>query len=106
MTAPAIFDFDPPVGTTLPSKSHRIKFKVTDDVLLRRVMIIARFPTKLIEEVVHDGDSFGPMYSNGTNSRSNITGGFQYQTLRDGGWPADPDFKAIAIDAVGNETVF
>lgn len=99
---PVITIVSPAEGSTL-LRTTPIVADVTDNGVLRRVFIYAVFPGQLAWEVVHDGEAFGPTFTGPANTRTSITGGYQFNLLRDGGWPASPELRIIPIDAGGNQ---
>lgn len=74
---------------------------VTDSSLLR-VMLVARFESLGIEEVIHQGDRFSPAYA-GSSSRAAIVNGWRYTLRRGTGWPAAPTIDTYAFDTSGTE---
>jgi hypothetical protein len=69
---------------------------------LRRVVVMAYFPTLKIKEVVWDGDRFSHNYlRNGT--QAGITNGTRLVFLRDAGWPEAPTLKVVGYDKIGTE---
>jgi len=96
----------PPASATTP-----VVFTVvgTAAVALRRAWASAAFPGIVGDEVVHNGDRFGAFYTNGINTRTSITNGYQFTVLRDGGWPVGSfpvaaSFTINAVDTLGNGT--
>lgn len=102
ITKPAVANLSPTPGTTL-QKTQPVSLEVTDVGGLRRVMVVASFPGLDLEEVVHNGTSWGPRYSLAPNARTAITNGYRFTVLRRGGWPAPPTLTAYAVDTAGNE---
>ena len=103
-TPPVVGNFVPELGSNLPA-AQPIRFDVTDDSGdFRRIIVHARFADGL-EEVIHNGDSFRGLYGGGNSGRSLITGGFQYNVFRAGGWPQGGPvaINVFAIDVAGNE---
>lgn len=101
------------IVTTLPpaSSTTPIVFTVAgaSGVGLRRAWASVTFPGIVGDDVIHNSDRFGAHYSNGVNTRTSITNGFQFTILRDGGWPdgAFPlaaSFAISAVDTLGNGT--
>lgn len=102
-TPPVVAVVSPAAGSAITAFTPLV-FSVTDDTgLFRRIIVVADFPYIGIREVVHDGDTFGPTYSEAVNTRSTISGGYQYSVTRDGGWPASPRLIPYAIDREGTE---
>jgi hypothetical protein len=101
-TKPVIQNFSPPPGAQL-QKTQPIFFDVTDTSGLRRVLVVASYPSLGVEEVVHDGTSWGPQYSLAPNYRAPLESGYAFTILRRGGWPAPPTLRTYAIDVAGNE---
>lgn len=79
-----------------------IVFEATDNAGLRRVFVVARFPSLGLEEVVHQGDRFAAKYA-ASSSRVSITNGWRFSIRRAGGWLADPVIEVYAIDTSGLE---
>lgn len=101
-TPPAVGNFQPAPGTPV-SRGTSIAFDVTEDSgNLQRVFVVAFFPTTGATEVIHDGDAFRGFYA-ASSARTMIAGGFRYNVLRTGGWPAAPTIQTFAIDRAGNE---
>jgi hypothetical protein len=89
-----------PVGETEPI----VVRVVSPSAPLRRVFLYALFTSPLRWEVIHAGGlTFGPAYVG--NTRVSITNGFEYNLLRNGGWPSSPKIDAIAISTTGVEGV-
>ncbi len=84
-------------------KNTPIQIDITDLVPFRRVLLKAEYEGVTLWELVHDGATFGPSFTNATNQRSVIEGGYRYYILRDGGWVGQPTITVFAIDAVGEE---
>lgn len=106
-TPPQITNLTPAAGSSLDA-NEPITLDVTDETGFGRVAILASFSDGIggeIVEVVHDGDAFRGNYLGVINLRTNITDGFRFTILRDGGWTAAPTFEFLAVDAGGNEAV-
>jgi hypothetical protein len=81
-----------------------LSFDVTDEEdSFKRIIIVAEFPTSKIKEIVFDGEGFGPMYANGLNQQQSIVNGYNFEILRDGGWPESPTLTPFALDTTGGE---
>ena len=106
---PTIFDYEPTASATLSTSRQHLRFKVTDAVALLRVFVKATLVVNgvSVEEVVHDGDAYGPAYVGNSRTPGTYSGnpGFQYDVLRNGGWPSAVTLKIVAIDTSGNEVV-
>lgn len=81
----------------------------TASVGLRRAFASVAFPGIIGDETIHDSNRFGAYYTNGTNTRTSITNGYQFTILRDGGWPIGSfplasSFAVNAVDTLGNGT--
>lgn len=100
---PVVTVVGPPITTAIVA-STALAFTVTDDVALRRVMVVARLAQLGLEEVVHQGDRFAVLYA-GASTRMPIAGGYSYSVLRNGGWPADVTIDVYSIDTAGNEAL-
>lgn len=103
-TRPTIANISPAAGTTI-SASQPITFDVLDETAIRRTLVLAKFPSRSIFEVVHDGDGFGPLYDASPNTRTAIAGGHRFTILRRGGWPSPPSIIPHVIDTSGNEAL-
>lgn len=104
---PYITNFSPETGSLIYSTSS-ISFDVLDPPeggSFARIMIVANMSATLIQEIVHDGDSFGLMYRGPTNVTSSITYGRSYTILRDGGWTKAPILTPYAIDVSGSQNI-
>ncbi len=100
--APIVGPFSPDSGSNI-TPSTIVSFPVTNKgALFTQITVVAFFADLGISELVHDGVSFGPKYSNPSNIRTTILDGFQYQILRDNGWP---DRLTITVYAVNNSGV-
>lgn len=101
LSPPTVSDVSPPVGTPV-TRSTPISLTVTDDVQLRRVVLIAKFSTTW--EVVHDGTGFGPQYA-ALSSRTTLVEGasYRFRVVRTAGWPEAPLLLPIGTDTGGNE---
>lgn len=99
-----VADIIPPVVTMLTGSAltptSPINLQVTDNILLRRVVLMVKMDGAW--EVVSDGDNFAPGYIG--SSRTVVAGGYLYSCVRSGGWPdGDMQFEVIAGDTAGNE---
>lgn len=77
-----------------------ITFNVTDNDGLGSAIVVARFNARGIEEIVHQGERFGPAYA-AQSTRVAIVGGFRYTVRRSGGWPESPAIDVYATDIAG-----
>lgn len=100
-----VVDNIPPVVTLVAgplTPTDPIHFTATDNILLRRVVVIAKFIEAGFWEVIHDGTNFGPGYEGG--SRTALPSGFEYIVTRRAGWPSGSlQLEVIAGDTSGNE---
>jgi hypothetical protein len=88
--------------TTSPiTRDDPIIFKVHDSLGLRVVFIYVNFGDGFWE-VVHDGSGFSPTFSGPTNQRTSISDGYEFQILRDGGWPSTPVVRILPVNMQGN----
>jgi hypothetical protein len=71
-------------------------------VPLRRAWVNASYAGLLPDDMVHNSDRFGAAYQGSTNVRSNITNGYRFTLLRDGGWPGTPSITVHAVDTLGS----
>jgi hypothetical protein len=95
----------------LASSTTPVVFTVAgaSGVGLRRMWASVVFPGIVGDDMIHNSDRFGAFYTNGTNTRTAITNGFQVTVLRDGGWPVGAiplaaSFTVNAVDTLGNGT--
>lgn len=96
---------EPPEGSVI-NRLTPLQFTVTGTAPFRRVWISVQLGGSTVEETIHDGISFAPIYTGGVNSRSNVTigleTGYQFNVLRLGGWRgSSATIKIIAIDTNG-----
>lgn len=95
-----IIDLITPISTI--SKSTPIIIDVySTTVPLRRAWVNASYAGFLPDDMVHNSDRFGSAYQGSTNVRSNITNGYRFTLLRDGGWPGTPSITVHAVDSLG-----
>lgn len=104
VTAPVLSNFNPPFGNSI-GENEPITFDLTDNSGQMRLIILhGSYDGVVGHEVIHDGEGFGQRnYSNGSNVRTPISGGFRYTILRDGGWPGTFTLYPFAVDTSGNE---
>lgn len=101
--APVVTVISPSVDSVI-EQFTQVVFEVTDEVPeFTRIMVVARFQSFGIYEVVHNGNRFGDSYSGGLSTRMVIPKGYKYSVVRDGGWIASPVFEVFAIDSYGSE---
>ena len=77
------------------------EFVYSTAVPLRRAWVNASYAGFLPDDMVHNSDRFGSAYQGSTNVRSNITNGYRFTLLRDGGWPGTPAITVHAVDTLG-----
>jgi hypothetical protein len=95
-----IIDLITPIGTI--SKTTPIIIDVYGTTVpLRRAWINAAYAGVISDDMVHNGDRFGAAYQGVTNNRANITNGYRFTLLRDGGWPGTPSLDVHAVDTQG-----
>ena len=101
-------DAVPPVVTLVSPASGQVEdstpivVEVTDNVALRRVLVMARFDSLGVEDLVHNGERFAAAYS-GDSTRSPIAGGWRYVIRRNSGWRAPVMIDVYAFDTSGSE---
>lgn len=102
--APVVTLISPTDGGSL-NPDQSVTVDVTCTATLKRAILMAIDLDARLYEVVHDGDSFGAQYQGPTNSRTAISGGFEYVFARDAGWPEGTSLtlKVIAYDNTGTE---
>jgi len=100
-SAPDVVIVGPAAGTPVDALTPLV-LEVTDDIALGMLIIAARFPTRGIEEVVHNGQRFAAQYD-GASSRVAVAAGFRFTILRNGGWVDAPTIDVYAVDAAGTE---
>ena len=98
---PVVSNVSPPINSDIDPKTS-INFDVTDNILLKKVIIIAKFDKGAIWENVFDGLNFAPNYAN-DSIKTTITNGFHFSLQRLGGWPSKPNALVVAFDTSGNE---
>jgi len=97
---PISIDLITPINTI--SKNTPIIIDVySGSVPLRRAWINASYAGLLVDDMVHNGDRFGSAYQGLVNVRSEISNGYRFTILRDGGWPGTPAITAHAVDTLG-----
>lgn len=102
-TPPTITYPSPSPGVSIVS-STVLTVEVVDPVALALVFIKAIYAGQpSIDEVVFDGINFGPSYQGPTNVRLIVNNGYQFNLLRDGGWPGTPSLLTTAVDTAGNK---
>ncbi len=106
MLAPVISNLVPTVGSAV-EVNDPITFDVTDETSLALVAILVSFADGSVF-VAHDGDSFRQPFLGSNNLRTNITDGFRFTLLKDGGWidgsgdPSAPTFEYLVLDSGGS----
>jgi hypothetical protein len=101
VSPPAIANMNPPAGSTI-GRTTKIAFDVTDNDLLRRVLVVASYAATGRAELVHDGTSFRAPFAT-LSARSGVAGGYHYLVGRSGGWANPPTIEIFAFDVSGNE---
>ena len=106
---PEIVIVSPLNGATIGPSTHLV-FRMTDDVGIRRALPAIKFtnPDNTFHyEIIHDGEEFTSDYS---GTRTAITGGWEYDVVRKGGWTAtishtggNPALVPFMTDTGGNE---
>ncbi|MCC6178807.1 MAG: hypothetical protein WAZ94_15275 [Phycisphaerales bacterium] len=97
---PVVSVISPPTGTSVLAETP-LAISITDNVALRRALIVARFSDGS-EEVVHTGERFAQAYL-AYSQRTATSGGWQYSIRRTAGWPKAPTLDIYAIDTSGRE---
>ncbi len=101
-TPPVVTNQDPAPGTPI-TPAQAVAFDATDDSgEFHCIFVSVRFAETGVEEVVHDGDNFTPLYAPGS-TRVVIADGFRFNVSRFGGWPSAPTFRIFLTDPSGNE---
>lgn len=101
---PTIENVLPTPGTSI-GRTQSMEFDALDTESFRRIVVQVSFDGTIIQEVIHDGNSFGLAYQGPSNVRTVIPGGYHYVALRDGGWIGSPTLVPFAIDANGAENI-
>ena len=87
-TPPTVTIISPTVGTNITPTTH-LNFNVTSTAPLTSSILYVQFSGSNLSsdvwEVAHNGVSFSPEYA-ASSSMTPITGGFNYNLLRTGGW--------------------
>ena len=99
-TPPIVTLLSPPNMSEL-SPASEIRIRVTDNVALRRTMLIVAYGGSVF--VVHDGDRFRAGFSGTRETVVGVGQGYDYTIRRVGGWHYTATFEVIAIDTSGNE---
>lgn len=103
---PVFSSWSPATGSAI-LKEDALSFSVqpsapNDGEAMRRVMLLAHFPTLDLYEVVHDGDGFSTAYPAALGNVRTANGlGFDFTVLRKEGWPASPRLVPVAVDVYG-----
>lgn len=102
---PTVVNFSPSVGTDILANTvlsfDVVDFQGNNPVEITYVIISAYYPDLGAEEVIFDGQNFGPTYTNNSNTVNPITAGFSFSCLRDGGWPDSPYINVYAVNIYG-----
>jgi hypothetical protein len=109
-TPPVITNFVPAPGTQL-GRFQPLQFDLTDDIALKRGMVIVAMGGR--QFVVHDGDTFAPGF---TGNRTPLTDpfGFRFTNVKaNDGWlehideatgeRTGPQFRFLVTDTAGSE---
>lgn len=100
ITSFVIVDLITPISTI--SRTTPIIIEVySTAVPLRRAWVSASYAGLLIDDMIHNSVRFGSAYQGSTNQRANITNGYRFTLLRDGGWPGTPQIDVHAVDTLG-----
>lgn len=97
--APVVTRLSPPEAAELAA-GDVVRVRVTDDVALRKVIILANFSSPTLEEVVFNGVRFAEKYSTSTVTRT--PGQVDFSLRRTPGWQSRPELQTIAVDTSGN----
>ena len=98
---PPVLEYVAPLPGMTIGRKQPVRFRVTDNLAMRRLIVIASIPTVSADEVVFDGQ-LRRLYA-GSSSAVPIEGGYELTVLRAGGWPGSPTFRVFAIDSKGSE---
>jgi hypothetical protein len=100
-TPPVVSNVSPPTGTPL-ARTSPVFLDVTDELGLRRIVLVAKFSTGW--ETVYDGTGFSPAYAAGSTVAVLIVGrSYRFRLRRTAGWPSAPSIVPYAFDGGGNE---
>lgn len=101
-TLPTVTDVTPTPGTPV-ARNAFISLTVSDEVALRRVVLIAKFSTSW--EVIYDGSGFAPGYAPRSTRTELVPGAsYRFRVRREAGWPEAPVILPIPTDTSGNES--
>lgn len=98
---PVVTIVGPPAGASI-GREQPIRLRVTDEAVLRNVILYLRFVGQAASEVVHDGCCFLEPYVQGSR-RTVVADGYEFTLMRTGGWPGSPSLSVRAFDVAGNE---
>lgn len=91
-----------PASSAIIEKTAAVTIEVTDDSAVDFVVITVELSSGLWE-VAFDGTRFATAYLTGSSYVA-ITGGYEFEVARSGGWPSDLTFHTLAVDSNGNES--
>ena len=100
-TPPTVTNVAPANGTII-REFTTLSFDVVDNVALSRVIVLLRYPSLNLEELVHSGGEFTANYA--ASTRTEIDKGFRYVVRRTGNWPSTPRIVVYAFDTEGTES--
>jgi hypothetical protein len=100
-SAPVVTDVSPAEGAAI-ARTAAVAFTVTDDIGLRRIVLVAKFSQGW--EAVYDGGEFSPEYTRSSVQTLLSGRSYRFTLRRDAGWPEPPTITALAFDTSGNET--
>ena len=92
-----------PQGTSL-GRTTALQIDITDPDGFSSIVLSMLMPGLGNEEMIHNGTKFSPRYLGVINQRTNITDGFRYDILRDGGWASRLGSTLTLIIAVVDST--
>jgi len=102
---PTVQFVSPPLGQAV-YRYTAVTFRVLCSAPMRRMLVRARYAGRAGWDFLYDGTEFGPNFQgvvNGVVSLDSATPGFEFTVLRDGGWPAPPEFTVYPITVLGLE---
>lgn len=102
MSGPAITNQNPATSVAIQG-TDPVSFDVTDgDRAFRIIVILARYAGTDLYEVIHDGNSFAPLFV-AQSAKESIANGYRFRCRRRGGWPGAVTLLTHAVDLAGNE---
>ena len=102
-TPPVVSSVSPVPGTVGPDDA--VTFRVTDETEVKSVIVWAELAGEEAPEVVFTGTRFTKPYAQ-DSTRTAVSGGWDFEVFRKGGWPSDFLLEVRVADAGGNDAVY